>query len=203
MTTLLVALAVGCSEEGSTGGDVGVVDDGMNDDGADDGGMDDDGSTSVPDTDYCRGVADWTMEEAAFERAVLDLVNQARASGANCGGMEFGPTTPLSMESRLRCAARVHSLDMATRGFFDHQNPQGQSPFDRMEEAGYEYRAAGENIAAGQSSPEPVVAGWLDSPGHCSNIMNPDFADLGVGYAPGGTEAPFPHYWTQVFGTAL
>ena len=61
----------------------------------------------------------------------------------------FAATGPLVMEARLRCAARVHSLDMANRGFFDHVNPDGEDPFVRMERAGYSFQAAGENIAAG------------------------------------------------------
>lgn len=151
---------------------------------------------------YCDNVDDWPDEALEFESQVLSLVNQARAADRQCGGQSFMATGPLTMEPRLRCAARVHSLDMATRDYFDHTNLDGESPFDRMERAGYEFRQAGENIAAGQPTPDAVVAGWLESPGHCSNIMSPDFEDIGVGYhlAMG---ARFPHYWTQVFGTEL
>ena len=155
---------------------------------------------AVPDTPYCAAVSMWTDAEEEFEDEVLVLVNEARAQARTCGNESFGATGPLTMEARLRCAARVHSLDMAMRGFFDHTNPDGLSPFDRMELAGYEYRAAGENIAAGQTTPEQVVQGWLDSPGHCRNIMSPDFEEIGVGY-DATTTGEFPHYWTQVFGT--
>ena len=93
----------------------------------------------------------------------------------------------------------VHTI---VRGFFEHDNPDGESPFDRMERAGYSYQAAGENIAAGQQTPEQVVLGWLDSPGHCSNIMSPDYTEIGVGYYY-GEQDQFGHYWTQNFGRPL
>ena len=71
-----------------------------------------------------------------------------------------------------------------------------------MERAGYSFQAAGENIAAGQTTPQEVVDGWMQSPGHCSNIMSPSFTEIGVGYvlAPQGQ---LPHYWTQTFGAPL
>ncbi len=153
----------------------------------------------VPDNDYCSGVANWTEQESAFEEEVLVLVNMERAAGASCGGQPFGAAGPLTMNAALRCSSRVHSLDMAVRGFFDHDNPDGEDPFTRMERAGYSYSAAGENIAAGQTTPAEVVQGWMDSPGHCSNIMDSNYTELGVGYAA-TSDAEFPHYWTQNFG---
>ena len=86
---------------------------------------------------------------------------------------------------------------MVDRDFFSHVNPDGDLPWDRMEFAGYNWSAAGENIAGGQNSPAAVVNAWMNSDGHCANIMNPNFEDIGVGYYPGGD---YGHYWTQVFG---
>jgi uncharacterized protein YkwD len=193
----------GSGDEGAGGsGDTGGsgVDGADGSDGASDEGTP--GESDVPSSEYCAGVATWSEQARAFEAEVLDRVNQARAQGADCGGQLFGAADPLAMEPRLRCAARVHSLDMATRGFFDHQNPDGESPFDRMERAGYSYQTAGENIAAGQTTPQEVVDGWLASPGHCSNIMGPDYTELGVGYVS-APEGQLPHYWTQTFGAPL
>ncbi|MGH1449691.1 MAG: CAP domain-containing protein [Pseudomonadaceae bacterium] len=136
-----------------------------------------------------------------FEEDVLVIVNEARAAGATCGGQTFGATGPLTMNPALRCAARVHSKDMADRGFFDHTNPDGEDPFVRMERAGYSYFTAGENIAAGQSSPAQVMQGWMDSPGHCSNIMNPDFAEIGVGTFE-AEDGAYRYLWTQAFGAS-
>lgn len=156
-----------------------------------------DSDTGVPSGEYCASVVDWDAPMVEFEEEVLLEVNEARAAGANCGGQDFAATHPLTMNGALRCAARVHSRDMAERGYFDHDNPDGESPFDRMERAGYQFRAAGENIAQGYPTPEAVVDGWLESPGHCRNIMSPDFTEIGVGFWSMGS------YWTQTFAAPL
>jgi uncharacterized protein YkwD len=126
---------------------------------------------------------------SAPEAAVLDLVNAERAK-AGC--------RPLTADGTLVRVARAHSADMAARGFFSHTNPDGLSPFDRMRKAGYAGRTMGENIAAGYTSPGAVMDAWMKSPGHRANILNCAFAEIGVGYAAGGS---YRHYWTQAFGT--
>lgn len=107
---------------------------------------------------------------------------------------------PLSVDDTLTAVAQAHSADMARRGFFDHVNPDGRSPFDRMTAAGYRYRMAAENIAAGYRSPQQVVDGWMNSPGHRRNILNCGLTEIGIGYATGGG---YGVYWTQDFGTPL
>jgi uncharacterized protein YkwD len=89
---------------------------------------------------------------------------------------------------------------MAARNFFDHNNPDGKSPFDRMTAAGYRYRMAAENIAAGYATPQAVVDGWMNSPGHRANILNCGLTQIGVGYATGGS---YRTYWTEDFATPL
>jgi uncharacterized protein YkwD len=147
---------------------------------------------------YCEPTNDWMGAWSTLEEEVLVLVNERRSEGANCGSEgSFGPTGPLTMQPLLRCAARLHSKDMVDRDFFDHTNPDGESPWDRMDKAGYGgYSNAGENIAAGSATAAGVVDQWMGSDGHCSNIMSPDFEEIGVGYYPGGD---FGHVWTQVF----
>jgi uncharacterized protein YkwD len=169
------------------------------DDDAADAGADAGNGDEVPANEYCDDVADWNPAWSQAEARVRDLVNDVRSQGGSCGGQSFAPSLPLAMNPALRCAARVHSLDMATRSFFDHDNPDGESPFVRINAAGYVFFTAGENIAAGQTTAEEVVAGWLQSPGHCANILSPDFEEIGVGYVSSPTAA-FPHYWTQTFG---
>lgn len=129
---------------------------------------------------------------------VLARTNQARSTSQVCGSTTYPRANPLTANSLLRSAAQAHSQDMADNNYFDHTNRQGQSPFDRMTAAGYTYWAAGENIAAGQPTPAAVVQGWLNSPGHCANLMNANFTELGVGVATGGR---YGIYWTQNFGT--
>jgi uncharacterized protein YkwD len=137
---------------------------------------------------------------AAFEDEVLALVNQRRAAGAVCGGTTFGPTGPLVMNVSLRSAARGHSLDMATLNYFSHTSLDGRTFDQRIRDAGYSAPTSlGENIAAGYSTPQAVVDGWMTSSGHCSNIMSPSYKSIGIGYAFAAS-SNFRHYWTQDFG---
>jgi uncharacterized protein YkwD len=155
------------------------------------------GSGEVPDEPYCAPTETWNPDYAAREAEIVVIVNRYRAEGANCGGQEMPPAGPLSMDPNLQCAARVHTMDMAERDFFDHDNPDGDGPDDRMEAAGYDGRGWGENIAAGNSTAEETMEQWMDSPGHCRNIMNDGYTLIGVGYYPGGE---YDHLWTQTFG---
>lgn len=155
------------------------------------------GSGEVPDEPYCAPTETWNPDYAALEAEIVVIVNRYRAEGANCGGQEMPPAGPLSMDPNLQCAARVHTMDMAERDFFDHDNPDGDGPDDRMEAAGYDGRGWGENIAAGNSTAEETMEQWMDSPGHCRNIMNDGYTLIGVGYYPGGE---YDHLWTQTFG---
>lgn len=151
-------------------------------------------TADVPGNAYCAAVVDWDAGWSAFEEDVLRLVNARRAEGAVCGGQgRFDPAGPLAMNAALRCAARVHAADMGARQYFDHVNPEGENPGDRLARAGYAASTWGENIALGYPSPEAVVAGWMASDGHCANIMRAAFSEIGVGYGAG-------NLWTQVFG---
>lgn len=157
-------------------------------------GDDDGGGGGGTPTSYCAPTTDWDSADVAFEDEVLSIANQRRSEGATCGGEVMPAVGPLTAESRLRCAARRHSLDMIERDFFDHTNPDGELPWDRMAKAGYaDFSSAGENIAGGYPTPAAVMEGWMNSPGHCTNIMNGTFTQLGVGYTMG--------MWTQVFAT--
>jgi len=121
----------------------------------------------------------------AMAAHALELVNQARARGALCGAQSFGPAPPLSLSGTLGGVALGHATDMAVHDYFEHQDLSGESPADRVRAAGYHEKLVGENIAYGPQSVEEVVKGWLASPGHCENIMDPRFAQMGIGLAPG------------------
>ena len=137
---------------------------------------------------------------STFEQQVVTLVNQHRAAGATCGGSWYPAIGPLSSDSSLRDAARAHSADMATNSYFSHTSLDGTSFDQRIWNAGYTGGSPlGENIAAGMSSPQSVVSAWMDSAGHCQNIMKAGFGDIGVGYAH-LSGSPYGHYWTQDFG---
>jgi uncharacterized protein YkwD len=131
---------------------------------------------------------------------VFALVNQARSRARSCGAESFAAAPPLRWDDRLGRAAQAHSADMAAKNYFSHTSADGRSFSERIRAEGYSFSRAGENIAAGQRTAAQVVDTWLKSPGHCRNIMNPAFGDLGVGQAAGGS---FGVYWTQDFGRPL
>ncbi|GGV09371.1 hypothetical protein GCM10010260_54600 [Streptomyces filipinensis] len=118
---------------------------------------------------------------------VVALVNKERAT-AGCG--------PLAEDPQLQRAAQAHSDDMAARHFFDHTNPDGADPGQRITAAGYRWSTYGENIAQGQQTAASVMNSWMNSPGHRANILNCSFKDIGVGVHR-GTGGP---WWTQDFG---
>lgn len=131
---------------------------------------------------------------------ILALVNAARAQPRTCGTQAFGAAPALAWNPLLARAAFAHSDDMARKRYFDHRQPDGSVPADRATRAGYAWRAVGENIASGQRGVDEVVASWLDSPGHCANIMNPAFTEMGAAWAIDPANQYHTVYWTQVFG---
>ncbi|MFG6150043.1 CAP domain-containing protein [Halobacillus sp. B23F22_1] len=125
-----------------------------------------------------------SSEVSEFEQQVVDLTNEERAKQ----GLE-----PLELDVELSGVAKDKSLDMQQNNYFSHDSPTHGSPFDMMNAYGIDYTTAGENIAMGQTSPEEVVQGWMNSEGHRENIMNSSFTHIGVGHAEDG------NYWTQMF----
>jgi uncharacterized protein YkwD len=140
-----------------------------------------------------------SMPAKAAGQRVLELVNEARAAPRTCGDKAFKAARPVRWSDTLAEAARLHSEDMARNNYFSHSSRDGTTPAQRVERAGYRYRTTGENIAAGQTQPEAAVAGWIKSPGHCANLMNPAFTEMGTAYAVNPKSA-MGVYWTQAFG---
>ena len=130
----------------------------------------------------------------------LQLVNNVRARGTRCGNELFGPAPPVTLSSTLGRVAFGHADDMATNNYFEHRDLSGKSPSDRVRATGYQEKLVGENIAYGPKSVDEVVQGWLDSPGHCENIMDPRFVEMGLGYAK-SHDSKHALYWVQVLAT--
>jgi uncharacterized protein YkwD len=123
------------------------------------------------------------------EAQMLVLVNQERAK-AGCKSVRD--------DGRLAKAAEAHSADMAARGYFSHETPEGVTPWDRAEKVGYATPSA-ENIAAGNADAKATMDQLMNSPGHRANILNCGHKALGIGRATGG---PYRYYWTQLFGSS-
>ena len=130
---------------------------------------------------------------------LLNEVNAARASGQSCGPRRMPPAPPLAWNDALSSAAAKHSADMARRDYFAHASPEGQRVGTRAAAEGYRWRAVGENIAGGDRSVEIVARGWLASEGHCRNIMNPEFTDIGAACVE-RAGSTWGTYWTMVLG---
>lgn len=133
-------------------------------------------------------------------RAILDATNRARSVGRFCGNQSFPPAPPLTASAALDQAARAHSSEMASLRYFSHQGRDGSQVGDRAKRAGYAWQQIGENIASGMRTPEEAVDGWIASPGHCANLMNARFTEMGSGYAQSTDPDSGIVFWTQVFG---
>jgi uncharacterized protein YkwD len=112
---------------------------------------------------------------------------------------------PLQWDALLAKAARTHSTNMIAHDFFGHTGADGSDFYDRMIAAGFTVGTAwtaGENVAAAFLTPEAVVKGWMNSPGHRANILNDGYTKLGVGHRAIGVDPGkviYNVYWTQVF----
>ena len=160
---------------------------------------------------YQRGSKTWVVLAAPFsppaatqagdvQAQVLALVNEARARPRRCGSESFGTARPLRFNATLQGVSAAHATDMARYSYFGHTGRDGSRVSDRTSRAGYPWRAVGENIAAGQTTAAVAVQGWLKSPGHCANIMSPDFSEMGAAFAV-NAKSSAGIYWVQVFGT--
>jgi uncharacterized protein YkwD len=171
--------------------------------------------SSVADPEFERiGIAHqgeelWIVLAAPFEppavsdagtvaRRALALVNEARSRARRCGSRTLAAAPPVALDATLTSVANGHARDMARTGRMAHEGSDGSTPAERVTRAGYAWRTVAENVAAGQRTADAVVQTWLDSPGHCENLMNPDVREMGIAYA---FEAASPKgtYWAQVF----
>ncbi|GEM48869.1 CAP domain-containing protein [Deinococcus cellulosilyticus] len=130
---------------------------------------------------------------------LLKATNAARAVARKCGNDFHQAAPPVVLNIRLIAAAQDHAEDMATHDFFDHHGSDRSDVVVRALRYNYNYRMVGENIAAGYPDVQATVDGWLTSPGHCRNLMNPEFREIGFGFTrKSGTE--YGSYWVQVLG---
>jgi uncharacterized protein YkwD len=132
-----------------------------------------------------------------FKKEFLERVNKVRQRGCNCGGQYMRPVAALLWNDQLEEAAMGHAKDMYKKNYFSHDSKDGRKIIDRIEAAGYGRKGyksyqVGENIAQGQRSIEEVTNGWFKSEGHCLNLMQPGFKEIGIAY--------YNTYWVQDFG---
>lgn len=130
----------------------------------------------------------------------LVLVNEARAKPRRCGTTNFAAAAPLTLSALLNRAALIQAQDMAAHKNFEHVGTDSSTPSQRVTRVGYRWRSVAENIALGPTTASLVIEGWLNSPGHCANIMNAASTEMGIAFAVDAQ----PHggiYWSQVFAS--
>jgi uncharacterized protein YkwD len=150
--------------------------------------------------------------ESSIKQEYIEAINAKRAKEQDCGKKGKKPKAPaLKWSDALYRAAYEHSQDLAKSNTFAHEGSgtasdwtavvlelgRGSTFKERSENNGYEgWKSLGENVAKGQRTVDEVISSWMGSPGHCANIMNPDFTEVGMAqYEKEGTV-----YWTQNFG---
>ena len=133
-----------------------------------------------------------------FVVQALARVNTARSQARSCGAVRYAAAPALTWNAKLEAAASAHNKDMIARNFFSHTGSDGSNVGVRATRAGYTWGAVGENIAAGYPNLNAVVTGWLQSPGHCANLMNPNFTQFGLSSLNASGAATYDTYWTMV-----
>jgi uncharacterized protein YkwD len=134
-----------------------------------------------------------------FQQEVMNRINAARANSRMCGDTFYGAAGAVSWNDKLFAAGVGHATDMGQQNYFSHTSLDGRTFDQRITAAGYSWSAAGENIAAGQTSLEQVMNDWLKSPGHCVNIMNGNYTEVGVTCVKNDTST-YKQYWAMELG---
>jgi uncharacterized protein YkwD len=135
---------------------------------------------------------------SAMNQRVLELINEARSQKRRCGSKRYQPAAPLKRDAQLDKAALRHARDMAAHSFLGHDGTDGTRVAQRATDAGYAWRKVGENVAAGSPTPEQAVEDWLESPGHCANLMTSDYTETGIAVIV-NPASKAGIYWAQVF----
>jgi uncharacterized protein YkwD len=118
-------------------------------------------------------------EQFGTRRDLVQRISEVRAESRMCGTKEFEAAGSLTWNDRLATSALRHARDLAATGGGGHTGSDGSTPSERIADAGYEASTSGEIVAVGEGSMEDIVRAWLDSPGHCAAMMNPNFVDAG------------------------
>lgn len=131
------------------------------------------------------GISPLHAEEDPATQRFLDLHNEARSQGRHCGDVSREAVQPLQWSDELPAAAQMHATDAASHAIRGHTGSDGSTLFVRVKRISPDFFRVGENIAYFTRDMEHSVQQWLNSPGHCSNIMNAGFTHMGAGFALG------------------
>lgn len=160
----------------------------------------------LPDGELCAAVSEWDADHADLEAEFQDALNALRAEGGTCGDLVFPPAPPVYMDPSLRCIARLHSQDMATRGYLGEVDPDGVGTAARLAQVGYPAVTFAENVGFGYPTVASALALWADSPVNCWKLRARELTDIGVGvhtgeFTPKDVDPVTGLYWTVTFAT--
>jgi uncharacterized protein YkwD len=133
----------------------------------------------------------------SFGTLAINAINAARSTGLYCGSTWYPAVPPVAWNDKLAAAALVESTWMQSNNTFSHVWPDGTDPGQRLTNAGYSWSAYGENIAAGQPDLNSVMSAWLQSSGHCANIMGAAYTDAAIASVAGTSSNTYSIYWTM------
>lgn len=139
------------------------------------------------------------IQNPAYQQMIINAINEIRQQGRQCGKQYFAAVTPLKWNQNLYDSAVAHTKDMASHAFLGHISTTGLDLKARLKQYSFKGKGGGENVARGQKNLNEVMAVWLASPVHCSNLMHPKFTDYAVACTLDQT-AKQKSYWTQQFG---
>jgi len=146
-------------------------------------------------------VAGDSCEISEQQQHMLNLINAVRSQAQSCGGELYEAVPPLTWSCQLGDSAAKHTKDMTTHNFVGHTGSDGLRAGDRLLASGYDWRYYGENIAAGFIFAEEAIEGFIESPGHCVNMMNSEVTKFGS-FMTFGDNLNYQSYWTQLFAAA-
>ena len=146
----------------------------------------------------CTNADDWPDQWHQRAQRLVDAVNERRQAPAECNGEALESAGSVEMDESLVEAARCHALDMGENRFFSHEGSDGSFEVDRANDAGFSGAYVGENLAAGIRDVDAVVDAWIESEGHCINLMHAPYRETGVAFVDIGGE----RFWVQKYGRA-
>ena len=134
---------------------------------------------------------------STIQEKMVQLINDIRNSKRRCGNKTFAAVRTIKWNSKLTIAAQGHAKDMAWNDMLSHKGSDGSSVRARVDRSGYRWQIVAENIAAGRQESAQVLSSWLESPGHCANLMNPAVTDIGAACFR-NRESRYGTYWALV-----
>jgi uncharacterized protein YkwD len=156
--------------------------------------------TNVDSPTQAAAKLDHTCQIPNFNAELSSRLNNLRRLGANCGGHGLMSGGPLIWNEKLQNAATLHARNEADLNFYSHVGLDGSTTQSRAQAVGYESRSVGENLHVQVQTIDKALAGWINSPEHCRNMMSEEFVHFAVGCAD-NPSSQYGRYWVMMLGS--